>query len=311
LVDAMADTFAIDGRLVRTLPALMFRPGHMTRKYLSGQRARYMPPFRLFLLASIVFFLTLFTAGDNLGWFQDWKISPGSVGDMVAIAEGEEVKIITLHPIAEIEADLAVPGLSEEDRAELLEDMANAAAYGDAPRVFDAEGNFNREALRALIEGNMDSDATEVERNAAYTGLERVARVYENQGKMGALARDWIPRFSVLFAPLFALSLTILYFWHRKKFVYDHLITALHYQSFLYIFGAALIAGVVFLPGLATIWVIVGVSMPIIYLYRLIRETYATNRFMTIQRMIGLFFSTGATSILLLVGLLMTLMYLA
>lgn len=56
----------LDGRLWRTLPALMFRPGYLTRRYLEGVRARYVQPFRLYLFASIAFFL-LFSF-SNGGW---------------------------------------------------------------------------------------------------------------------------------------------------------------------------------------------------------------------------------------------------
>ena len=58
--ETIGDTFTLDGRLARTLPVLMFRPGRLTRNYTQGKRARYVPPFRLFLLASLLFYLVLF-----------------------------------------------------------------------------------------------------------------------------------------------------------------------------------------------------------------------------------------------------------
>lgn len=50
---------ALDGRVLRTLPALLFRPGRLTRAFLKGKRARYMPPFRLYIIASLIFFLLI------------------------------------------------------------------------------------------------------------------------------------------------------------------------------------------------------------------------------------------------------------
>lgn len=58
--ETISDTFTLDGRLARTLPVLLFRPGRLTQQYTSGKRARYVPPFRLFLIASLVFYLALF-----------------------------------------------------------------------------------------------------------------------------------------------------------------------------------------------------------------------------------------------------------
>jgi hypothetical protein len=82
VASSLADTFALDSRLWRSVPMLLFRPGRMTRNYLDGQRARYVPPFRLFLLASVLFFLTVFGLGERLGWYQDWQLNPGSAVSM-------------------------------------------------------------------------------------------------------------------------------------------------------------------------------------------------------------------------------------
>ena len=68
LGETLSDMFALDGRLARTLPTLMFRPGVLTREYISGKRARYVPPFRMFLLASLLFYLVLFATLGNQGW---------------------------------------------------------------------------------------------------------------------------------------------------------------------------------------------------------------------------------------------------
>lgn len=46
-----------DSRLWRTLGALVFRPGFLTREFLEGRRARYLPPVRLYLVLSLAFFL--------------------------------------------------------------------------------------------------------------------------------------------------------------------------------------------------------------------------------------------------------------
>jgi hypothetical protein len=47
---------ALDGRMGRTLFALLFRPGFLTREYLAGRRKRYVRPARLVLVLAIVLF---------------------------------------------------------------------------------------------------------------------------------------------------------------------------------------------------------------------------------------------------------------
>jgi len=46
-----------DSRLWRTLKFLWFKPGMLTREFVAGRRVAYLPPFRLYLILSIVFFL--------------------------------------------------------------------------------------------------------------------------------------------------------------------------------------------------------------------------------------------------------------
>jgi hypothetical protein len=46
-----------DSRLWRTLACLWFRPGGLTNAFVAGRRASYLPPFRLYLVVSVIFFL--------------------------------------------------------------------------------------------------------------------------------------------------------------------------------------------------------------------------------------------------------------
>ena len=52
------DFFSFDTRFFRTLGPLLFRPGRLTNEYVAGRRARYMPPIRLYVAMSVLFFFT-------------------------------------------------------------------------------------------------------------------------------------------------------------------------------------------------------------------------------------------------------------
>ncbi len=72
--DAFSEFSGWDGRLAVTARALLFRPGSLTREFLEGRRARYLAPIRLYLMASIVYFLLAASApnvtlasGETLG----------------------------------------------------------------------------------------------------------------------------------------------------------------------------------------------------------------------------------------------------
>jgi hypothetical protein len=46
----------VDGRLWQTLHPLLLRPGRLTQEYFAEHRARYLPPVRLYLVLSVLFF---------------------------------------------------------------------------------------------------------------------------------------------------------------------------------------------------------------------------------------------------------------
>lgn len=63
--DILDDVLNLDSRAVRTLKPLLFRPGFLTKEYLSGKRMRFVPPLRLYVIASLLFFLVAGTAVKN------------------------------------------------------------------------------------------------------------------------------------------------------------------------------------------------------------------------------------------------------
>ncbi len=65
LYDLMGNIFAFDTRLWKTLKAVLFQPGKMASEFIAGHRVRYMPPFRLYVFISFIFFLLLNTVTLN------------------------------------------------------------------------------------------------------------------------------------------------------------------------------------------------------------------------------------------------------
>ena len=57
--EATEDLTHADSRLWQTVYALLLRPGFLTEEFLAGRRARYLPPVRLYLVVSVIFFLIL------------------------------------------------------------------------------------------------------------------------------------------------------------------------------------------------------------------------------------------------------------
>ena len=102
---AAEDLTHADSRLWRTVGALLFRPGYLTREFLSGRRARYLPPVRLYLVISVLFFL--------------WASATQPVRVIEIKAPEHGAPAATVTPL-EDEAILGKPiaGESDEQRAE-------------------------------------------------------------------------------------------------------------------------------------------------------------------------------------------------
>lgn len=59
VADFAGNIFAFDTRLWNTLKTIFIQPGKMAQDIMNGKRARYMPPFRLYVFVSFIFFLML------------------------------------------------------------------------------------------------------------------------------------------------------------------------------------------------------------------------------------------------------------
>jgi hypothetical protein len=55
-----------DSRLWRSLAALWLRPGRLTLEFVRGRRMAFLPPFRLYLIISVVFFLLAVSSDASL-----------------------------------------------------------------------------------------------------------------------------------------------------------------------------------------------------------------------------------------------------
>ena len=100
LRDAAGRYVALDGRMWRTLFALAFRPGFLTREYLAGRRKRYIRPARLFLVLSIGLFALLRFQGEPVH-FKNEKIAE-------AAREETAREIANVHDPLDLGPDLGV-----------------------------------------------------------------------------------------------------------------------------------------------------------------------------------------------------------
>jgi hypothetical protein len=144
LMEVLDDQFSINSALPRTLGGLIFRPGHLTREYMSGRIARYIPPFRLYLVVSVAFFVAL----SMLPELRDPLANAG-------IDRGTTVHVGG-RPMRDASAGEARPGVPEVPAAP--RPTAPAAA---APAAGDEPAQSQAPASTAVLPGGDRSAAPE------------------------------------------------------------------------------------------------------------------------------------------------------
>lgn len=118
---ALHELFELDGKIWRTLRALILRPGFLSAEYCSGRRKLYASPFRLLIISAIVYALSTrgglqisLTAGPVA-----LSLAPAAVGEGASIYETVQ-RIDRFHLLgaiaAEREAKLGPKAESEGER---------------------------------------------------------------------------------------------------------------------------------------------------------------------------------------------------
>ncbi|MCG8374070.1 MAG: DUF3667 domain-containing protein [Balneolales bacterium] len=96
LQDAVETLFNVDSRWLKTLTDLFFKPGKVTKEYIEGKRATYLPPIRIYISISIFYFIVIRLTGGN----QIFLINFGdSEGNLSQIAEFIKYALFFLVPI--------------------------------------------------------------------------------------------------------------------------------------------------------------------------------------------------------------------
>ena len=109
-----ADTiFNVDGRILRTLPALLLKPGFLTREYIDGHRVRYVSPVRLFVFLCIGTFFAAKLATPSFELGKDDAVRVAGTDNIVINPDGNEgfeemdsVEAVEAR-LAEVEAEMA------------------------------------------------------------------------------------------------------------------------------------------------------------------------------------------------------------
>jgi len=230
LRDMLEDLLDLDSRFMRTLKPLLFKPGRLTRDYMSGRRFRYVPPMRLYIFSSIVFFLlAAFLSSGALsiaGIENDVGIIQVSTDSTDKELENLEETLNNLPPEAKdrIDVDQIMTESKGEHSDEPIFDT-NEISFNDKP--WDRE--TNPVDIQWLPDWINDRINDEIEGSP-----QKAEQINENPNLAVDKVFDILPAAMFVLLPVVAL---IFKFWYlfAKRYYVEHLIYALHNHSFLFV----------------------------------------------------------------------------
>ncbi len=284
-----------DSKLLKTLSALLLRPGKITKDYVNGKRVSYTNPFRFLLSLAIVYFLMLsFSTGDDFMALDKYGADPkGSFlnenGSLSFDIDDEQVG-------KELEETLdslnIAQNLAKKDSVLLSDPKKHLDSIGAlwlAPRFFGKREFFSTVMERTDLKEFDDIIETygidgSSENKAALNAANSVVRFKQRPGSFLSSLISKLPFLIFFFLPVFTLFIWLVYI--RKRYNYtDHLIFSFHIQSLLFILLIiSFLIDSIF--DIFTGWIFVLIFAG--YLYKSLRKFYDQGRFKTIVKYIFL-----------------------
>jgi hypothetical protein len=318
--DILHGVFHFEGKMWRTIPELFFHPGRLTRRYIDGERAKFISPMALYLFSVFLMFgVFSFTTSNVFDSATD-----GVAGDVITEfhENNQSAREATEDRLAAVREQLAKPDLSAQRRAELEQkaaDLQSAQAVMDALAKGDWDALKNLEndprAKEALAKAKTRADAKvdvdgDTDLNVGWPALQKrleagAKELKDNPSLAFYKIKIASYKYSWALIPLSVPFMWLLFFWRRDIHLYDHAIFITYSISFMMIFLVILTLANAF--GLsAAIWGVALGIVPPLHLYKQLRHAYRLSRFGATLRLFLLFI--GITIVLTIFSMLLVLL---
>jgi hypothetical protein len=289
--DLLHGVFHFEGKIWRTLPMLVVKPGALTRRYIAGERAKFVSPLALFLFSVFLMFAVIHAIG---GEFDGEGLSPVAGKESVA------------------QFNAATSGIDQEIAA-AKDRLAKARTTADRKSATTelAALQGSRKAVEAARNVSIGVEPGERATTIAdfKTGWPRldagIAKANANPGLAIYKLQASAYKYSWALIPISVPFVALLFLWRRRYRLYDHTIFVIYSLDFMTLLVTVLtIAGEIGVPtGLIAT---VGTFGPPIHLYKQLRGAYQLRRFSAFWRMCALVvfaFLALTLFIMLLLGL--------
>jgi hypothetical protein len=300
-----------EGKIWRTLPMLAWRPGELTRRYVQGERARFVSPMALFLFSVFLMFAVISAFGGPFGGGTPAEERAETVRKYQAErAENEaELKELTAEYSQAKAAGEATAGIQARIDAVRLEMKLEEADYQRDIQLIDAEEARKRQAPNGEEEdGKYRSDFRLIGETGWTTFDKAVEKASKNRSLLFYKLQTNAYKFSWALIPI-SVPFVWLLFLHRRRYrqyrAYDHVVFVTYSIAFMSLGYIAL----TLLRPLGASSVIAGLAIafvPPIHMYRQLRGAYQLSRFSALWRtflLINFAFIAAGLFFMLLVAL--------
>jgi Protein of unknown function (DUF3667) len=240
--EAVEGLFHLDGRLANTLPALFLRPGALARDYIEGRIARHVPPFRVFLVALLMFILAAEWAAHQITLHDEAQARARAAA--LATPQGRAAEAARLRSEA---AQTRAESLTEAagERADDLTDHDQSRAQVEtryARELARAESRYGQtlakadRVARGLPEPPKPLDAPGASHSARWKTS--VKKAVENPEYFWSVLFAWGHRAALLMLPIVGLTLALAYRSRPELYLYDHLLVAMDLMAFAFLVNA-------------------------------------------------------------------------
>jgi hypothetical protein len=279
---------SFDSRMLRTAWALMARPGELPLAFHEGRTRRYVPPVRLYLFVSLLFFLTLSVTGIALVQIElkevpnAYTVQAGSDGDIVITGRDGNTKTIPADKAKEAMKDggpssYSARSLSPGVHSSVAPDIHFFKRVDPSQHYFSPAVWAQLESVKAQILKSVGNDEHGwIVRN----GIASVEKLARDPTALDGPLTTWIPRVFFLLLPLYALLLALFYVRQRKQYFFvDHLVFSLVVHSFLFaILIVAVGAAQLLSGGLVALLIFLAMSA---YIFLALKRFYKQGWFIT------------------------------
>ena len=203
--EALENFFHFDAKLFRNIITLLFRPGALPAEFNAGHRVAQMPPLRIYIFVSILFFFVSFAGG------------PPKTGDVIVNEK-----------------------MNAKDRAELgpLLGQVKDEHPDKGAKIGQLQENLARVASPTAAKQDKKAKLADREEDSALGRLlqEKGQYAYEHQYDIAEAFIHAIPKMLLFCLPLFALYTRVLFRKAGQAYL-QHLVVALHFHTFIFLWS--------------------------------------------------------------------------